>query len=102
MALETDDARDHQLTEKMYHDIADLFDAQVKIYKILVNETPDEDITGKSVKLDYMLKFAASCGYVAQVHAGLSKAYHLENTLADIQKRLEKIPPDVLKEYLKV
>ncbi|KKL67038.1 hypothetical protein LCGC14_2138990, partial [marine sediment metagenome] len=39
-------------------------------------------------------------GYMAQVHSGLAKAYQHERRLADIEKRLEKIPPELLKNVL--
>ena len=38
---------------------------------------------------------------MAQVHSGLAKAYQHERRLADIEKKLEKIPPEILKDILK-
>lgn len=98
--IETDHAKDHDLTESMYNDIGKLFESLKKKYKEIEKEIDDPDIIGKSVKLDYLLKFAGSMGYTAQVHAGLAKAYHQEKRLTEIEKRLEKIPPDVLAKHL--
>ncbi len=96
----TDNAKDHELTEKMYNDIGNLFDSLQKRYKEIHDSIPDDDKTGKSVRLDYELKYAGSMGYTAQVHAGLAKAYHQEKRLLDIEKRLEKIPPEIMSKYL--
>jgi len=101
MVTETDNAKDSTLTEKMYNGIGVLFDSLEKRYKEIHDSISDEDATGKSVKLDYELKYAGSMGYTAQVHAGLAKAYHQEKRLVEIEKKLEKIPPEVLSKYLR-
>jgi hypothetical protein len=38
---------------------------------------------------------------MAQVHSGLAKAYQHEKRLADLEKKFEKIPPEMLKEIMK-
>ena len=37
-------------------------------------------------------KISGSLGYMAQVHAGLAKAYDYEKRLAEIEKKLENNP----------
>jgi len=51
--------------------------------------------------LDYLTKLTGSIGYIAQVHSGLAKAYQHERRLADLEKKFEKIPPEMLKEIMK-
>lgn len=97
----TDNAKEHNLTESMYNAIGELFESQKKYYHLIEKEIPDEDATGKSVRLDYLLKFSTSMGYIAQVHAGLAKAYSHEKRLGDIESRLHNIPTDILEKYLK-
>ena len=80
----------------MYKSVGEVFLEYKKLF--------DEYIKGEDIskeKISDLSKISGSMGYMAQVHAGLAKAYEYEKILADIQKRLEKIPPEVLQEYLK-
>ncbi len=83
-------------TEKMYEGVISIFDRLHKRFIDYEKNNSDDSST-----LDYLTKLAGSIGYMAQVHSGLAKAYQHEKRLADIEKRLEKIPPEVLQEYLK-
>ena len=83
-------------TEKMYEGVIQIFE---KLHKRFINYEKDSD--DSSSTLDYLTKLGGSIGYMAQVHSGLAKAYQHEKRLADIEKRLEKIPPEVLQQYLK-
>ncbi len=83
-------------TEKMYEGIIQLFE---RLHKRFIDYEKDND--DSSGTLDYLTKLGGSIGYMAQVHSGLAKAYQHEKRLADIEKRLAKIPPEVLQEYLK-
>ncbi len=83
-------------TEKMYEGIIQVFQ---RLHKRFINYEKDNDDSQST--LDYLTKLGGSLGYMAQVHSGLAKAYQHEKRLADIEKRLEKIPPELLQQYLK-
>ena len=83
-------------TEKMYEGIIQIFE---KLQKRFINYEKQDDDSQSS--LDYLTKLAGSIGYMAQVHSGLAKAYQHERRLADLEKKFEKIPPEMLKEILK-
>jgi len=83
-------------TEKMYEGIIQIFQ---RLHKRFINYEKDNDDSQST--LDYLTKLGGSLGYMAQVHSGLAKAYQHEKRLADIEKRLEKIPPELLQQYLK-
>ncbi len=82
-------------TEKMYEGVIQIFE---RMHKRFINYEKDNDES--DVTLDYLIKLAGSIGYTAQVHSGLAKAYQHEKRLADIEKKLEKIPPEILKELV--
>lgn len=83
-------------TEKMYEGIIQIFERLLK--RFITYEKQDDD---SQASLDYLTKLAGSLGYMAQVHSGLAKAYQHEKRLADLEKKFEKIPPEMLKEILK-
>ena len=70
-----------------------------RLHKRFINYEKDNDES--SATLDYLTKLSGSIGYMAQVHSGLAKAYQHEKRLADIEKKLEKIPPELLRDFLK-
>ena len=83
-------------TEKMYEGVIQIFERLLK--RFITYEKQDDD---SQATLDYLTKLAGSLGYMAQVHSGLAKAYQHEKRLADLEKKFEKIPPEILKEMLK-
>jgi hypothetical protein len=83
-------------TEKMYEGIIQIFE---RLHNRFVKYEKQDDDSQSS--LDYLTKLAGSLGYMAQVHSGLAKAYQHEKRLADLEKKFEKIPPEMLKEILK-
>ena len=83
-------------TEKMYEGVIQIFE---RLHKRFITYEKDNDDSTST--LDYLTKLGGSIGYMTQVHSGLAKAYQHEKRLADIEKRLEKIPPEVLQQYLK-
>ncbi len=83
-------------TEKMYEGVIQIFE---KLHKRFINYEKGDDDSQSS--LDYLTKLAGSIGYMAQVHSGLAKAYQHERRLADLEKKFEKIPPELLKEIMK-
>ena len=83
-------------TEKMYEGVIQIFE---RLHKRFIEYEKQDDASG--VTLDYLTKLSGSIGYMAQVHSGLAKAYQHEKRLADIEKKLEKIPPEILKELIK-
>ena len=82
-------------TEKMYEGVIQIFE---RLHKRFINYEKDNDES--SATLDYLTKLGGSIGYMAQVHSGLAKAYQHEKRLADLEKKFEKIPPEILKEIL--
>lgn len=83
-------------TEKMYEGVIQIFE---RMHKRFIEYEKKDDTSDNT--LDYLIKLAGSLGYTAQVHAGLSKSYQHEKRLADIEKKLGKIPPELLKELVK-
>ncbi len=82
-------------TEKMYEGVIQIFE---RLHKRFINyEKGDDD---SQASLDYLTKLAGSIGYMAQVHSGLAKSYQHEKRLANIEKKLENIPPEVLKKII--
>ena len=88
---------DKLATEKMYEGIIQIFE---KLHKRFINFEKDND--NSPATLDYLTKLNGAIGYMAQVHSGLAKAYQHEKRLADIEKKLEKIPPEILKGIMRV
>ena len=82
-------------TEKMYEGVLTIFE---RLHKRFIDYEKESDNSQST--LDYLSKLAGSVGYMALVHSGLAKSYQHEKRLADIEKKLEKIPPEVLKEVL--
>jgi len=82
-------------TEKMYEGVIQIFE---RLHKRFIDYEKGDDQSQSS--LDYLTKLAGSIGYMAQVHSGLAKAYQHEKRLAQIEKKLEKIPPEILKEII--
>ncbi len=85
-------------TEKMYEGVIQIFE---RLHKRFITYEKENEDDNSPPTLDYLTKLGGSIGYMAQVHSGLAKAYQHEKRLADIEKRLEKIPPEILQEYLK-
>lgn len=94
--LESDTQPEKLETQKMYEGVIQIFE---RLHKRFINYEKDND--DSSATLDYLTKLGGSIGYMAQVHSGLAKAYQHEKRLADIEKKLEKIPPELLKDFLK-
>jgi len=85
-------------TEKVYK-------GNVEIHQRLLSRflTYDDDNKDKkdTQTMDYLIKLAGAIGYSQQVHAGLVKAYQHEKRLADIEKKLADLPPEILDKVLK-
>ena len=84
-------------TEKMYEGVIQVFE---RLHKRFIKYEKDNEEDNSQPTLDYITKLGGSIGYMAQVHSGLAKAYQHERRLADIEKKLEKIPPELLKNVL--
>jgi len=82
-------------TEKMYEGVIQIFE---RLHSRFINYEKQDDDSQSS--LDYLTKLAGSIGYMAQVHSGLAKSYQHEKRLADIEKKLQNIPPEVLKKII--
>lgn len=85
-------------TEKMYEGVIQIFQ---RLHKRFITFEKENENDNSPTTLDYLTKLGGSIGYMAQVHSGLAKAYQHEKRLADIEKKLEKIPPEILKNFLK-
>ena len=82
----------------MYEGVIQIFE---RLHKRFIDYEKNNQEDQSQSSLDYLTKLAGSIGYMAQVHSGLAKAYQHEKRLADIEKKLEKIPPEILKDYIK-
>ena len=82
-------------TEKMYEGVIQIFE---RLHKRFIDYEKQDDSSQSS--LDYLTKLAGSIGYMAQVHSGLAKSYQHEKRLAQIEKKLQNIPPEVLKKII--
>jgi len=82
-------------TEKMYNAVGNIFD---KLNNRFIKYEEEND-TSEST-LSYLTKLASSLGYMSQVHGGLAKAYQHEKRLADVEKKLAKIPSEIVQQYL--
>lgn len=85
-------------TEKMYEGVIQIFERLLDRFIKYDKSNSDDESTST---LDYLTKLSGSIGYAAQVHSGLAKAYQHEKRLADLEKKFEKIPPEMLKEIMK-
>jgi len=86
-------------TEKMYEGIIQVFE---RLHNRFIRFEKENNEDNSQPTLDYLTKLCGSLGYMAQVHSGLAKAYQHEKRLSDIEKKIEKIPPEILKEYVKL
>jgi len=82
-------------TEKMYEGVIQIFERLHD--RFIKYEKQDDD---SQASLDYLTKLAGSIGYMAQVHSGLAKSYQHEKRLAQIEKKLQNIPPEILKKII--
>ena len=84
---------DNTTTEKMYKGVGDVFMAYLKRFEEYDKENTD---TNKDTIND-LSKLSGSLGYMAQVHAGLAKAYDHEKRLAEIEDILKNKSSDTEK-----
>ena len=84
---------DNTTTEKMYKGVGDVFMAYLKRFEDYDKENTD---TNKDTIND-LSKLSGSLGYMAQVHAGLAKAYDHEKRLAEIEDILKNKSSDTEK-----
>lgn len=80
-------------TEKMYKGVGDVFMAYLKRFEDYDKENEE---TNKDTIND-LSKLSGSLGYMAQVHAGLAKAYDHEKRLAEIESILKNKSSDTEK-----
>ena len=80
-------------TEKMYKGVGDVFMSYLKRFEKYNKENKE---TNKETIND-LSKLSGSLGYMAQVHAGLAKAYDHEKRLAEIEEILKNKSSDVVK-----
>lgn len=76
---------DKNTTEKMYKGVGKVFVTYLKRFEEYDKENKETD----KETINNLSKISGSLGYMAQVHAGLAKAYDHENRLAEIEKKLE-------------
>jgi len=80
-------------TEKMYKGVGDVFMSYLKRFEDYDKENEE---TNKETIND-LSKLSGSLGYMAQVHAGLAKAYDHEKRLAEIEDILKNKSSDTEK-----
>lgn len=80
-------------TEKMYKGVGDVFMSYLKRFEDYDKENEE---TNKDTIND-LSKLSGSLGYMAQVHAGLAKAYDHEKRLAEIEDILKNKSSDTEK-----
>jgi hypothetical protein len=54
----------------------------------------------KDNDMESMLKITAQLGYIQQIHLGLNKNLLVEKEIKNINKRLNRIPPEILEQYV--
>ena len=81
---------DNTTTEKMYKGVGDVFMAYLKRF---VDYDKENKETNKDTIND-LSKLSGSLGYMAQVHAGLAKAYDHEKRLREIEEILKNKSSD--------
>jgi len=69
----------------MYKGVGDVFMSYLKRFEEYNKENQNTD----KETINDLSKISGSLGYMAQVHAGLAKAYDHEKRLAEIEKKLE-------------
>lgn len=57
-------------------------------------------LADKAGDIDTMLKITAQLGYIQQIHLGLNKNLLVEKEIKNINKRLDRIPPEILEQYV--
>jgi len=80
-------------TEKMYKGVGDVFMAYLKRFE----EYDKENTETNKDTINDLSKLSGSLGYMAQVHAGLAKAYDHEKRLAEIEDILKNKSSDTEK-----
>lgn len=80
-------------TEKMYKGVGDVFMAYLKRFEKYNKENKETD----KETINDLSKLSGSLGYMAQVHAGLAKAYDHEKRLAEIEDILKNNSTDIEK-----
>jgi len=75
-------------TEKMYKGVGDVFMSYLKRFDDYNKE--NQETTKETI--NDLSKISGSLGYMAQVHAGLAKAYDHEKRLAKLENDSSKKP----------
>ena len=78
----------------MYNGVGEVFKDYLKRFKDFSKENSETSTD----TINALAKISGSLGYMAQVHAGLAKAYEHEKRLTELEKKFEKVPPGFLKE----
>lgn len=55
-------------------------------------------IAGKKNDVDMMIKITGSVGYMQQVQTSLTKNLYIEKHIKDINRKLDRIPPEMLQQ----
>jgi hypothetical protein len=77
----------------MYKGVGDVFMAYLKRFEKYNKENKETD----KETINDLSKLSGSLGYMAQVHAGLAKAYDHEKRLAEIEDILKNNSTDIEK-----
>lgn len=82
------------ITEEMYSGVGLVFKDYLKRFKEFSENNEETSVE----TINNLGKISGSLGYMAQVHAGLAKAYEHEKRLVELEKKFGKIPAGFLKE----
>ena len=52
------------------------------------------------ITVDTLCKLASSIGYMQQTQAALNKNIYVEHDIKEINRRLDRIPPEILQQHL--
>jgi len=80
-------------TEKMYKGVGNVFISYLKRFEEYNKKNKETD----KETINNLSKLSGSLGYMAQVHAGLAKAYDYEKRLAEIEVILKNNSPNLEK-----
>ncbi len=68
--------------------------------RLLVRFIKLDKTLGDDKKMSELIKLGGQIGFLAQCAAGLGKTTIIQKDIAEINKRLDRIPPELLERYV--
>ena len=72
----------------------------VQVHDILMGRFMIESKMGEDVDDNKLMKLASSIGFIQQTQASIQKNIYSENDIKEINRRLDRIPPEILQQAL--